>query len=104
MAKHKVICHYSNSITGAIPSLELPTHKLHDQQKAFPVDRIQCPLAVFYGGKDEIINGKLFIDHVKSNEGVGLVYEEVIEEYEHLDLLWARDIEERVFEKILKIL
>ncbi|KAJ3040812.1 hypothetical protein HDV00_010427 [Rhizophlyctis rosea] len=77
-----------------------------------PVDlgKIRCDLMVFYGSEDRIVDGEKLIRNCgevwgrsasRTERGGRLVLAELLEGYEHMDVVWARDAKERVFDKMI---
>ncbi|KAJ3115203.1 hypothetical protein HDU96_001049 [Phlyctochytrium bullatum] len=82
------------------PSLPAAARKANAN---FDVSSIRCPLAMYYGSKDTIIDGPAL--HKKCLDGgVDLVYAEVVDGYEHMDCLWSMDAKERVWKSMVKLL
>ena len=75
-----------------------------------PLDRfdltcIQCPLVIFYGSKDEIVDAERLVKECQCTvPQVQLIYAERIDDYEHLDVLWATNAKQVVFDKVIGIL
>ncbi|KAJ3291938.1 hypothetical protein HK104_005694 [Borealophlyctis nickersoniae] len=77
-----------------------------------PLDltRINCPLAVFWGDSDRIIDGDKLVDQCRIawEDGVApggkLVHAEKLQNMEHMDVIWHRDARSRVFDKIVQIM
>ncbi|KAF9438111.1 hypothetical protein BGZ76_009729 [Entomortierella beljakovae] len=65
----------------------------------FPTRQIATPIAIFFGGKDSLVNAQGLVSDLP--ELVGL-WE--VPEYEHLDFLWAQCVHQRVFPQILDLL
>ncbi|ORX59550.1 alpha/beta-hydrolase [Hesseltinella vesiculosa] len=66
----------------------------------FPTRQIKTPMAVFYGGSDSLVNfGVLSHDLPRP-----LAYIKRIDAWEHLDFVWATDIETLVYPDIFKLL
>jgi len=57
---------------------------------------IQCPVAVFWGKDDTLVDGKKLINALRQ-EGVNVVFEHGVDGYEHMDLIWAVDAVDTVF-------
>eukprot|EP01104_Vermistella_antarctica_P013604 TRINITY_DN4148_c0_g1_i1.p1 TRINITY_DN4148_c0_g1~~TRINITY_DN4148_c0_g1_i1.p1 ORF type:complete len:540 (+),score=149.04 TRINITY_DN4148_c0_g1_i1:449-2068(+) len=66
---------------------------------SYPLHRITCPMAVFYGGKDNLADVDTLLSELHDET---IVHEEP--DYEHLDYLWARNTYANVYTKIIKIL
>ncbi|KAJ3393907.1 hypothetical protein HDU80_010633 [Chytriomyces hyalinus] len=89
----------------------------------FDVQCIQCPLALYYGTKDAIVDARKLHwqcwetsqnqkrgggggggdDDVGGGHVVDLVAVEEVEGYEHLDCLWATNAEEKVWRRVLRV-
>ncbi|KAJ3102457.1 hypothetical protein HDU97_000539 [Phlyctochytrium planicorne] len=70
----------------------------------FDVTAIRCPLAIYYGTKDSIIDGPALHKRCEEEKSVNLVAAEVIEGYEHMDCLWSMDAKEKVWKSMVKLL
>jgi len=71
--------------------------------KALPQYRtmqLQCPVACFYGGKDNLPNTAALLASLPK-EKVVLFHEEA--EYEHLDFMWAKDTGVKICPKVLDL-
>lgn len=66
----------------------------------FPTKQIKTPIAIFYGGSDSLVDFSVLAADLPSP----LAYVKAIERWEHLDFLWAEEIENVVFPDILKLL
>ncbi|KAJ5581117.1 hypothetical protein N7450_007418 [Penicillium hetheringtonii] len=64
------------------------------------------PFALWIGGSDALVDGRRLLDRFKSGREphVHLVHSRIIEEYEHLDVLWAMDAVEQVGKEVRQIL
>jgi lysosomal acid lipase/cholesteryl ester hydrolase len=72
--------------------------------KALPHYRtmqLQCPVACFYGGRDNLPNTKAVLANIPKSRVV-LLHKE--EEYEHLDFMWAKDTGTKICPKVLDLL
>ncbi|KAJ3410640.1 hypothetical protein HDV05_003531 [Chytridiales sp. JEL 0842] len=79
------------------------TQPIEDGKDDFDVSCIRCPLALYYGTQDTIIDGsKLY--HACWVNGVNLYACEEIEYYEHMDCLWSMDARSRVWRRVVKVL
>ncbi|KAF7723591.1 cholesterol esterase [Apophysomyces ossiformis] len=65
----------------------------------FPTKQITTPIAIFYGGSDSLVDFD-----VLSADLPPLAYVKSIKEWEHLDFLWAENIETLVHPDILILL
>lgn len=64
------------------------------------------PIALWIAGSDDLVDGpRLLRRFAKGKEpDVDLVHVKVIEEYEHLDVIWAMDAVEKVFVELKEVL
>lgn len=65
----------------------------------FPIKQITTPIAVFYGSDDTLVD----FDVLK-NELSHLAYVKNVHGWEHMDFLWASNLEKMVFPDILMLL
>lgn len=65
----------------------------------YPISQISCPVSLFSGKQDNLSDLKYTSRH--GPKGMK-IYE--IDEYEHLDFLWAHDVAERVYPIVFSIL
>lgn len=63
--------------------------------------QLACPVACFYGGKDNLPNTKAVLASIPKDK-VALFHEE--KEYEHLDFMWAKDTGKSICPPILSLL
>ena len=63
-------------------------------------------LALWVTGADELVDGRRLIRRFEDGKEphVDLVWKNVLEEYEHLDVIWAIDARKRVFDEIVDII
>jgi hypothetical protein len=64
------------------------------------------PFALWVCGNDDLVDGKKLLRRLQSGREpyVQVVHSKVIEEYEHLDVIWAMDAEEQVFREVAETL
>ena len=64
------------------------------------------PMALWIGGSDELVDGRRLLRRFEQGREpfVRVVHAEVIEDFEHLDLLWAISAKSKVFEELILIL
>lgn len=64
------------------------------------------PFALWIGGSDELVDGRRLLDRLQSGSEphVRLVHSKIIDEYEHLDVLWAMDAIEKVGKEVRQVL
>ncbi|CAG8713674.1 26624_t:CDS:2, partial [Dentiscutata erythropus] len=65
----------------------------------FPTQQITTPIAIFYGGRDSLADMTMLLEQIPKPV---LVRE--ISEYEHLDFIWASDINHKAFPVIFHLL
>ena len=83
----------------------LETDLEESNQHPFPLSRMQCPFAMFYGTRDTIIDAGRLAKQARRDLPAHLVrHIEELEGYEHMDVLWSKDAHERVFTVILDII
>ncbi|KAL2914030.1 hypothetical protein HK105_206475 [Polyrhizophydium stewartii] len=85
-----------------------PSHPMTSDAFAVPdildVSSISCPLVLFYGRRDRIVDGDRLLRECRASKHVNLVLAEQIDHYEHMDVIWARSAPRRVFSKIVATL
>jgi predicted transcriptional regulator len=56
-------------------------------------------------GSDDLVDGRKLIRRFEEGKEpeVEVVWKKVIEEYEHLDVVWAVDARKRVFEEVAEV-
>ncbi|PUU82255.1 Alpha/Beta hydrolase protein [Tuber borchii] len=64
------------------------------------------PMAFWVAGNDDLVDGRRLIKRFERGKepDVDLVHTKVIEEYEHLDVIWALDAPEKVFKELVDVL
>ncbi|KAI1262984.1 Alpha/Beta hydrolase protein [Xylariaceae sp. FL1019] len=64
------------------------------------------PMALWVAGNDNLVDGRRLIRRFERGREphVSIVHSKVIPEYEHLDVIWAMDAVEQVFEEIREVL
>jgi lysosomal acid lipase/cholesteryl ester hydrolase len=73
----------------------------HAEPLSYDISRIRCPIGLFYGLKDGLINPENLIRQLPKDN---LVHVHTEETYEHLDFLWAKCAPTRVFPAVIRIL
>jgi pimeloyl-ACP methyl ester carboxylesterase len=63
------------------------------------------PLAMWVAGSDDLVDGRKLIRRFEEGKEpeVTVVWKKVVEEYEHLDVVWAIDAREKVFEEVADV-
>ncbi|KAJ5555781.1 hypothetical protein N7461_004251 [Penicillium sp. DV-2018c] len=64
------------------------------------------PFAFWIGGSDALVDGRRLLERFKTGREphVNLVHAKVIEEYEHLDVLWAMDAIDQVGKEVSQVI
>lgn len=77
-----------------------------DKRKAAWYDARAPPMAFWVCGRDELVDGRRWLRRLENGREplVTVIHKTVIEEYEHLDVLWAMDAPTRVFEEVKQVL
>lgn len=65
----------------------------------FPTRNIKTPIVLIYGGSDSLVDIKLMLKELPRH-----TVARGIQKYEHLDLLWASDVDRLVFPHVLEAL
>jgi lysosomal acid lipase/cholesteryl ester hydrolase len=67
----------------------------------YDLTKIRCPIALFYGGRDKLVDAKAVVDELGPRR---IVKSHCEPRYEHLDMLWADDACEKVFPAVIQLL
>ncbi|GJN66522.1 ab-hydrolase associated lipase [Purpureocillium lilacinum] len=64
------------------------------------------PFALWVCGNDQLVDGRKLLKRFRNGREphVKLVHSKVVDEYEHLDVLWAMDAPDRIFTEIREVL
>jgi pimeloyl-ACP methyl ester carboxylesterase len=64
------------------------------------------PFALWVAGSDELVDGRRLLRRFERGREphVRIVHEHIIEEYEHLDVIWAMDVIEKVGQELKEVL
>lgn len=65
----------------------------------FPTRNIKTPIVLVYGGSDSLVDIKIMLKELPKH-----TVAKCVPKYEHLDLLWANDVETLVFPHVLEAL
>ncbi|CAK4032948.1 related to triglyceride lipase-cholesterol esterase [Lecanosticta acicola] len=65
----------------------------------FPTRNIKTPIVLVYGGSDSLVDIKLMLKELPRH-----TIAKCVPKYEHLDLLWANDVDKLVFPHVLEAL
>ncbi|KAL8771102.1 MAG: hypothetical protein Q9209_003273 [Squamulea sp. 1 TL-2023] len=74
-------------------------------RKAWYDDQVP-PFALWVAGNDELVDGRRLLRRFKRGREpcVRVVHQKIIEEYEHLDVIWAMDMVEKVGREVKEVL
>lgn len=77
-----------------------------DRERTAWYDEHVPPMALWVGGRDELVDGRRLLRRFEREQEpyVNLVHTKVIEDYEHLDVLWAIDAVEQVAKEVRQVL
>jgi pimeloyl-ACP methyl ester carboxylesterase len=64
------------------------------------------PMAMWVAGSDDLVDGRRLLERFRAGKEphVEIVHAKVIDEYEHLDVIWALDAPEKVFKEVVDVL
>ena len=81
-------------------------HKKHAKGSTAWYNKLAPPFALWVCGNDDLVDGaKLLRRFERGREPhVNVVHQKVIEEYEHLDVIWAMDAVDQVFKEVREVL
>jgi len=65
----------------------------------FPTRNIRTPIVLLYGGSDSLVDINVMLHELPQH-----TEKHCVSKYEHLDFLWARDVQELVFPHVLQAL
>lgn len=77
----------------------LATHSKHTKVAKYPTRNIKTPVVLVYGGSDSLVDIKAMMRELPAQ-----TVATEIPHYEHLDFLWARDVETQVFRHVFDAL
>lgn len=93
----RLICDWlSNMTLGGIAVAP----EISSGRATFEAPAMSCPCAVIYGLEDELVDGAKLAAELERRRPGSVVLSRGIESYSHLDVLWARDAIQSVFEPI----
>jgi len=81
-------------------------HNHEDRGKFAWYDEHAPPMAFWVGGADNLVDGRRLLRRFERGREphVDIVHKKIIENYEHLDVIWAMDVVEKVSKEIKEIL
>ncbi|EXJ74008.1 uncharacterized protein A1O5_02302 [Cladophialophora psammophila CBS 110553] len=87
-------------------SPERPMSDGYDRGRTAWYDEHVPPLALWVAGSDDLVDGRRLLKRFERGREpfVQVVHSKVIEEYEHLDVLWAMDAVEQVGKEVRQVL
>ncbi|CAK7275177.1 cholesterol esterase [Sporothrix epigloea] len=77
----------------------LTTYSKHTKVAKYPTRNIKTPIVLVYGGSDSLVDIKVMLRELPSR-----TVATEIPHYEHLDFLWAHDVDTRVFRHVFDAL
>ncbi|ERT00200.1 hypothetical protein HMPREF1624_03571 [Sporothrix schenckii ATCC 58251] len=77
----------------------LATHSKHTKVAKYPTRNIKTPVVLVYGGSDSLVDIKAMMRELPAQ-----TVATEIPHYEHLDFLWARDVDTQVFRHVFDAL
>ncbi|KAK0628645.1 Alpha/Beta hydrolase protein [Bombardia bombarda] len=81
------------------PPLLLSTSSKYTKVAKYPTRNIKTPIVLVYGGSDSLVDIRVMLRELPS-QTVAIE----IPHYEHLDFLWARDVDTQVFQHVFDAL
>jgi lysosomal acid lipase/cholesteryl ester hydrolase len=66
----------------------------------FPTKQITTPIALFYGSADTLVDYDILTENLPPK----LAFVKKIQGWEHMDFLWARGLEKKVYPDIIYLL
>jgi len=81
-------------------------HNHKDRGKYAWYDEHAPPMAFWVGGADNLVDGRRLLRRFERGREphVDIVHKKIIENYEHLDVIWAMDVVEKVSKEIKEVL
>ncbi|KAF0408147.1 alpha/beta-hydrolase [Gigaspora margarita] len=95
----QIIRAHSFQMYDELPTYSYTTTAFGKSCQRFPTKQITTPIAIFYGGRDSLADMTMLLEQIPKPV---LVRE--IAEYEHLDFIWASDINHKLFPVIFYLL
>jgi lysosomal acid lipase/cholesteryl ester hydrolase len=81
------------------PPLSLSSSSKYTKVAKYPTRNIRTPIVLVYGGSDSLVDINVMLRELpKQTIATGIPH------YEHLDFLWARDVDEQVFPHVFDAL
>ena len=85
---------------------EIDESQRSDKGRSAWYDEHVPPMALWIAGNDQLVDGRRLLRRFERGREpyVRIVHAKVIEEYEHLDVLWAMDATEQVGQEVRQVL
>jgi lysosomal acid lipase/cholesteryl ester hydrolase len=81
------------------PPISLSSSSKYTKVAKYPTRNIKTPIVLVYGGSDSLVDIKVMLRELPPQ-----TVATEIPHYEHLDFLWARDVDEQVFQHVFDAL
>ena len=69
-------------------------------ENIYHVSEITCPIAVFAGSEDHLIDPL----YIQNNNASCCILTHIEKGYEHLDMIWADSAHEKIFPRIIEVI
>ncbi|KYQ89423.1 carboxylic ester hydrolase [Tieghemostelium lacteum] len=93
---------FDDMLLGKTPNENSNKHNYHGRViPGYHPSQVLTKCALFYGGADNLPNTKALLSHIPRDKLV-MVHEE--EKYEHLDFMWGKDANKKIFSKIVNLI
>jgi len=70
----------------------------------YGVENVHCPVAIFHGGEDNIVSSELLVKELNEKVPGKLVHFSSLPGYTHMDVIWAKDAPQKVFNPIADLI
>jgi len=99
----KLVKHWLHiSRSGLLVPLTQKTTENSSATSEYNLEKIKCPIAVFTGGNDFLVDGTRLAKSLYAN-GANVVYTAEIPNYEHMDLVWAENVNDVVWKQVVEL-
>ncbi len=91
---------------GRSHQTEEPGHGAEGRGRNAWYDEQVPPFALWVAGSDDLVDGRRLLRRFEKGREphVRVVHQKIIEEYEHLDVIWALDMIEKVGKEVKQVL
>jgi hypothetical protein len=105
-SKDKLEAGSSDEPCPPAPNSQLVRGEKNHKASAPWYDKRSPPMALWVPGSDQLVNGHKLLNRFQRGREphVRLVYSKIIEEYEHLDVIWAMDNIEKVGSEVKDVI